>query len=51
MPCRCGRIAPATVWRTLENDQPVEYTREPLNSLRRRLEADVLALLPIEREL
>ena len=39
------------VWRTLENGRQVEYTREPSNSFRRRLEARLLFLLPIEREL
>ena len=43
--------APVMVWSTLENDQPVEYTREPSNSLRRRVEVNLLSLLPIEREL
>jgi putative cardiolipin synthase len=43
--------APVLIWRTLENGQPTEYTREPSNSLRRRIEVKVLSLLPIEREL
>jgi putative cardiolipin synthase len=43
--------APVMVWRTLENEKPVEYTREPSNSFLRRVEATVLSLLPIEREL
>jgi putative cardiolipin synthase len=43
--------APEMVWRTLENEKPVEYTHEPSNSFRRRFEAKLLSLMPIEREL
>jgi putative cardiolipin synthase len=39
------------VLRTLENEKPVEYAREPSHSLGRRLHAQALSLLPIEREL
>jgi putative cardiolipin synthase len=38
------------VWRTQENDKIVEYTREPSRSQWRRVEADVLSLVP-EKEL
>jgi cardiolipin synthase C len=43
--------SPIMVWRTLEHGQPVRYTREPSDSLRRRLQARLLYLLPIQREL
>ena len=43
--------AAVMVWRTLENGKLVEFTREPSYSLRRRLEAMLLSLMPIEREL
>jgi putative cardiolipin synthase len=39
------------VWRTLEDGKPVEYTREPSRSVRRRIEATLLSLLPMGREL
>jgi phosphatidylserine/phosphatidylglycerophosphate/cardiolipin synthase-like enzyme len=39
------------VWHTLENEKPVEYTREPSNWYRRLFEVTPLSLLPIEREL
>jgi putative cardiolipin synthase len=45
------RGRPHLVWRTLENDKAVEYTTEPSKSLRRRMQADTLSLLPIESEL
>lgn len=38
------------VWRTLEHDMPVEFTREPSDSWRRRLQVKLLFLLP-KREL
>lgn len=46
-----GVAATEMIWRTAEGGKPVEYTREPSNSLRRRIEVNVLYLLPIEREL
>ena len=49
-PGKPGKAA-AMVWRTSENGMPVDYMREPSNSLRRRLEATVLSFLPIEGEL
>jgi putative cardiolipin synthase len=39
------------VWRTLENERPVEYRREPSNSPWRRMEATLLSMLPIQKEL
>jgi putative cardiolipin synthase len=42
---------PQLVWRTEENGRPVEYDKEPSASLHRALEAKMLGLLPIDREL
>jgi putative cardiolipin synthase len=39
------------VWRTLEKDEPVEYSREPSRSPWRRLEAAMLSMLPLDAEL
>jgi putative cardiolipin synthase len=41
-----GGTGSSIVWRTLEHDRPVEYTREPSDSLLRRLQAKFLLLLP-----
>ncbi len=38
------------IWRTQESEKTVEYTREPSRSVWRRVEADMMALVP-EREL
>jgi putative cardiolipin synthase len=45
-----GGTGKGLVWRTLEHDKPVEYTREPSDSSQRRLEAEFLFFLP-KREL
>jgi putative cardiolipin synthase len=45
-----GSTGETIVWRTLEHDKPVEYTREPSDSSPRRLQAKLLFLLP-KREL
>ena len=42
---------PRLLWRTLENGVPVEHTREPSPTLGRRLAVDLLALLPLKKEL
>jgi hypothetical protein len=39
------------IWRTLEDDEPVEYSREPSRSPWRRLEAAALSMLPLDGEL
>jgi len=46
-PGRSSRL----VWRTKENGQDVEYTREPARSEWQRVADKLLAILPIEREL
>lgn len=42
---------PELVWRTEENGHSIEYTKEPSESLHRAIEAKLLGLLPIDREL
>jgi len=42
---------PTIVWRTDEHGAPVEYTREPSPTAWRRVEAHLLSLLPVAREL
>jgi cardiolipin synthase C len=39
------------VWRTVENGAPVEYKVEPSKRPLRRIEADLLSLLPLDAEL
>ena len=39
------------VWQTLEQGQPVVYTREPARSAWQRLKIRILSLLPLDREL
>jgi putative cardiolipin synthase len=39
------------IWRTREEGQIVEYTREPSRSRWRRFEVGLLSLLPLDREL
>jgi putative cardiolipin synthase len=41
----------SVVWDTIENDQPVEYRREPSDSSWRRAEVRMLSMLPIDGEL
>lgn len=41
----------ALCWKTRENGRDIEYTSEPAASSRQRLEARLLSLLPIDREL
>jgi putative cardiolipin synthase len=42
---------PELVWDTLEDGKPVEYSREPVRSEWRRLEVNLLSLLPLDAEL
>jgi cardiolipin synthase C len=39
------------VWRTVENGTPVEYKVEPARHSWRRIEVDLLSLLPLDAEL
>jgi putative cardiolipin synthase len=43
--------APRLVWETREGSQPVEYERDPARSDWQRFEINLLALLPLEKEL
>ena len=43
----CGSI----VWISEENGREVRYTREPQTSFSRRIEVNLLSLLPIENQL
>jgi cardiolipin synthase C len=46
-----ARGRPKLVWRTRENDQPVNYYREPARSRWQRLLVHFLALLPLDSQL
>ena len=48
-PSSSGR--PRLLWRTLENGVAVEHRREPSPTLWRRVAVDLLALLPLKKEL
>jgi len=48
---RVERRGSGLIWRTREGGRAVIYRHEPSRSLRRKLEAELLALLPLDREL
>lgn len=45
------RPNPGLVWRTQEDGKTVEYDTEPARSDWRRIEANNLSLLPVDKEL
>ena len=46
-----GRADPRLIWRTEENHHDVEFHREPARSGWQRMQAKLLALLPLDKEL
>jgi len=46
-----GGGLPRLVWRTEESGKPVEYETEPAGGAWRRMQVDLLSLLPLDREL
>jgi cardiolipin synthase C len=50
LPASAG-VPARLVWNTRENDEPVEYVREPARSARQKLKMKSLSLLPLDGEL
>jgi len=46
-----GAGAPRLIWRTQEGTQPVEYDKEPARDDSQRTKAQLLSLLPLDKEL